>query len=162
MVFDYIAGLIRGSEKGNGKLVFSDAPEGIVKTFTLNVVISSQWELSLMMMLSSSEGIWGELTEDEEDKASVLDRKLWEPFATLWIPRGRALFSTLCNDVATLCNYSAAHCNYFATLCHYSGALCRRFASLLTLFRHSSANTAKHNNVEYIRTQHRRIQHRKI
>ena len=35
---------------------------------TLNVVISSQWELSLMMMLSSSEGVWGELTEDEEDE----------------------------------------------------------------------------------------------
>lgn len=34
----------------------------------MNVVISSQWELSLMMMLSSSEGVWGELTEDEEDE----------------------------------------------------------------------------------------------
>ena len=35
---------------------------------TLNVVISSQWELSLIMMLSSSEGVWGELTEDEDEE----------------------------------------------------------------------------------------------
>ena len=40
---------------------------------TLNVVISSQWELSLMMMLSSSEGVWGELTEDEEEDDEELD-----------------------------------------------------------------------------------------
>ena len=40
---------------------------------TLNVVISSQWELSLMMMLSSSEGVWGELTEDEEDEDEELE-----------------------------------------------------------------------------------------
>ena len=40
---------------------------------TLNVVISSQWELSLIMMLSSSEGVWGELTEDEEDEDEELE-----------------------------------------------------------------------------------------
>ena len=40
---------------------------------TLNVVISSQWELSLMMMLSSSEGVWGELTEDEEEEDEELE-----------------------------------------------------------------------------------------
>ena len=40
---------------------------------TLNVVISSQWELSLMMMLSSSEGVWGELTEEEEEEVEELD-----------------------------------------------------------------------------------------
>ena len=33
---------------------------------TLNVVISSQWELSLIRMLSSFEG--ADLTEDEEDE----------------------------------------------------------------------------------------------
>ena len=33
---------------------------------TLNVVISSQWELSLIRMLSSFEG--AELTEEEEDE----------------------------------------------------------------------------------------------
>ena len=33
---------------------------------TLNVVISSQWELSLIRMLSSFEGV--ELTEDEEEE----------------------------------------------------------------------------------------------
>ena len=39
-VFDCIAGLIRCSEKGNGKLIFLDAPGGTGKTFTLNVLIS--------------------------------------------------------------------------------------------------------------------------
>jgi len=34
---------------------------------TLNVVISSQCELSLIMMLSPSEGAGGELTEDEDE-----------------------------------------------------------------------------------------------
>ena len=35
---------------------------------TLNVVISSQCELSLIVMLSSSEGAWGELAEDEDEE----------------------------------------------------------------------------------------------
>ena len=35
---------------------------------TLNVVISSQWELSLIRMLSSSEGVSEELTEDEDEE----------------------------------------------------------------------------------------------
>ena len=35
---------------------------------TLNVVISSQCELSLIVMLSSSECDWGELAEDEEEE----------------------------------------------------------------------------------------------
>ena len=38
---------------------------------TLNVVISSQWELSLIRMLSSFEGV--ELTEEEEEEEEELD-----------------------------------------------------------------------------------------
>ena len=38
---------------------------------TLNVVISSQWELSLIRMLSSFEG--EELTEEEEEEEEELD-----------------------------------------------------------------------------------------
>ena len=38
---------------------------------TLNVVISSQWELSLIRMLSSFEG--AELTEDEEEEEELDD-----------------------------------------------------------------------------------------
>ena len=40
---------------------------------TLNVVMSSQWELSLISMLSSSDGVWGELTEDEDEEDDELD-----------------------------------------------------------------------------------------
>ena len=40
MVFDYISGLIRGSERSTGKLLFLDAPGGTGKTFLLNVLIS--------------------------------------------------------------------------------------------------------------------------
>ena len=38
---------------------------------TLNVVISSQWELSLIRMLSSFEG--AELTEEEEEEEELDD-----------------------------------------------------------------------------------------
>ena len=38
---------------------------------TLNVVISSQWELSLIRMLSSFEG--ADLTEEEEEEEEELD-----------------------------------------------------------------------------------------
>ena len=38
---------------------------------TLNVVISSQWELSLIRMLSSFEG--AELTEEEDEEEEELD-----------------------------------------------------------------------------------------
>ena len=41
---------------------------------TLNVVISSQWELSLIRMLSSFEG--GELTEDEEEEDEEEEEEL--------------------------------------------------------------------------------------